>query len=117
VFATVVNRTKDRIIGDRIKIADTFLSRFLGLLGKKGISPGEGVLIVPCNSVHTLFMRFTIDVIFLDERMKVIKILPLLKPYRFSPIVRGAHSVLELAEGEIERIGIEVDDLLEVISE
>ncbi|HID57063.1 TPA: DUF192 domain-containing protein [Candidatus Poribacteria bacterium] len=116
MFVTVVDRTKDRIVGERIKVADTFWSRFLGLLGRKGISPGEGVLLLPCSSVHTLFMRFAIDVLFLDERMKVVKVLPSLKPYRFSPIVRGAHSVLELAEGEIERIGIEVGDLLEVIS-
>lgn len=116
MYAKVVNRTKDRIIGERIKIADTFWSRFIGLLGKKEISPGEGVLILPCNSVHTLFMRFTIDVVFLDEGMRVMRVLPSLKPYRFSPIVRGAHCVLELAEGEIGEKGIEVGDLLEVIS-
>lgn len=115
MFATVINRSKEVTIGDRIKIADTFWSRLIGLLGRKEIAPGEGILILPCNSVHTLFMRFTIDVLFLDERMAVLRTLPSLKPYRISPIVRGAHSVLELAEGEIERKGIEVGDLLEVI--
>jgi uncharacterized protein len=64
----VVNRTRGTVVGDRVRTARTFLSRLVGLLGTAAIADGEGLWIVPCRSVHTLGMRYPIDVAFLDAR-------------------------------------------------
>ena len=64
----VVNRTRGTVVGDRVRTARTFLSRLVGLLGTAAIADGEGLWIVPCRSVHTLEMRYPIDVAFFDAR-------------------------------------------------
>ena len=63
------------------------------------MAPEEGLWIVPCAMIHTLFMRFPIDVVFLDRELKALRVVESLKPWRVSPWVLGAHSVLELAGG------------------
>ena len=96
----------------RARVADSFWSRGVGLLGRRSLPPAEGLLIRPCSSVHTLFMRFTIDVVYLDEAWRVVKVVHRLKPWRFSA-GRGAKMVLELQGGEAERIGIADGAVLE----
>ena len=64
----VVNRTREMLLGDKVRTASTFFSRFVGMLGTAAIADGEGLWIVPCRSVHTLGMRYPIDVAFLDAR-------------------------------------------------
>lgn len=95
-----------------VKVADTFLSRLIGLLSRSGIGVGEGLLITPCASIHTFFMRFTIDVIFLDNTNKVLGFSSSVKPNRVRFAPRGTHSVLEVAEGNVIRTGIHLDDIL-----
>jgi uncharacterized protein len=87
--------------GDSIscKVADTFWSRFMGLMGKKSVPPGEGLLITPCDSIHMFFMKFAIDVLFLDKNYKIVKIVRGLKPRKFVGTVRNAFQVVELLEG------------------
>jgi uncharacterized membrane protein (UPF0127 family) len=76
-----------------IRIANTFGSRFLGLMGKK---KGEyGLLLIPCNSVHTFFMRYNLDAVFLDKNNKIISIKRLIKPFSLVPPVPKARKVLE----------------------
>lgn len=87
------------------RVADSIWSRGRGLLGRRGLEPREGLLIRPSSSVHTWFMRFPIDVVYLDREWRVTKVVPDLKPWRFS-WGRGAHMVLELAAGEASRRGI-----------
>ena len=70
----VVNRTREIVLGEKVRTAGTFLSRFVGLLGTAAIGEGEGLWIVPCRSVHTLGMRYPIDVAFLDARGIVVGI-------------------------------------------
>jgi uncharacterized membrane protein (UPF0127 family) len=87
------------------QLADSIWTRGRGLLGRRGLAPQEGLLIRPCSSVHTWFMRFAIDVVYLDADGCVTKVVPDLKPWRFS-WGRGANMVLELPSGEAARQGI-----------
>lgn len=94
----------------KLNRAETIAERIVGLLGKKSLPEGHGLLLAPCNQVHTLFMRFTIDVVFLDSANTVIKICRGLKPWKFSPLIWGAKAVLEMSEGGADRL--EVGDQL-----
>ena len=98
---------------DRCRVADRPLARMRGLLGRRELPPGEGVLLRPAASVHTWFMRFPIDVVFLDRELRVLKVVPQLAPWRVAS-GRGARAVLELAAGECERRGIRPGDRLVV---
>ncbi len=84
-----------------------------GLLGRRDLPRGEGILLRPAASVHTWFMRFPIDVVFLDRELRVLKVVPGLGPWRMAS-GRGARAVLELAAGECERRGLEAGDRLVV---
>jgi hypothetical protein len=83
------------------EVADTIASRARGLLGRRSLPEGQGLLIEPCNSVHTWFMSFSIDVIYLSQDDSVLKVATRLKPYRFSWGGRQAKRVLELAAGAV----------------
>jgi len=98
-------------IGDRIEIADSFWSRFHGLLGRSGLAEGEGLLISPCRSVHCFGMKFAIDAIFLDKDYRVVSIHPHLQP-RAMASNRKARHVLELKAGEAARHNIQVGEQL-----
>ena len=84
-----------------MRLADAPAERAVGLLGRISMSRQEGLWIVPCAMIHTLFMRFAIDVVFLDRELKAVRVIEGLKPWRLSPWVLGAHSVLELAAGAL----------------
>lgn len=79
-------------------IADTFFRRFRGLMLRKSLNPGEGLLLQNCSSIHCCFMRFSIDVVYLSEEMDVVKI-ETVKPWRIGSFVPGAAHVLEMEEG------------------
>jgi uncharacterized membrane protein (UPF0127 family) len=92
----------------RIEVADTVWKRSVGLIGRRSLESGSGLWIAPCNGIHTLFMRFAIDVIFLNEAGEVIHLAPSLKPWRiFGPILKSC-VVIELPAGTIERSGIKL---------
>lgn len=90
----------------RLEIARSSWARFMGLMGRDTIEPGNGLLLEPCNSIHMFFMRFAIDVLFLDRRGKVKKVMLNLKPWRISPIVFGARSTVELRAGTLTDHGL-----------
>ncbi len=89
----------------RLCTASTFWQRLVGLLGRKGLDADEALLIIPCNNVHTCFMRFSIDVVFLDRDGAIVATVPRLRPWRIAAS-RPAHACLELAGGGIERFGL-----------
>src|SRR5688500_9528942 len=95
----VINRTRDRILGDKVREARTFADRFVGLMGRQDLPIGDGLHIVPCNSIHTFFMKIAIDVAFLDAGGRIVKLIPAMPPWRASSIYFGAKSVLELPAG------------------
>ncbi|MBI4347952.1 MAG: DUF192 domain-containing protein [Elusimicrobia bacterium] len=114
-FARLIarNKTQGRVVADRVERADTAAARSKGLLGRDSMEAGEGLWIVPCPMIHTFFMRFPIDVLFLDKQNRVVRVIESLKPWRLSPWVFRAHSVLELAGGSL-RGSVEEDDVLEI---
>jgi uncharacterized membrane protein (UPF0127 family) len=98
-----------RVVCERCVIADTLTRRLRGLLGLRGLPPGEGIVLRPGWSIHTAFMRFPIDVIYVDADQVVMKVVPNLRPWRASTC-RGARDVVELAAGECARSGLEPGD-------
>jgi uncharacterized membrane protein (UPF0127 family) len=109
----VVNRTRGVLLGDKVRTASTLLARFVGLLGTAAIAEGEGLWIVPCRSVHTLGMRYPIDVAFLDARGVVVGILEGLPPNRVGRVFREARGALELRSGILAATGTVPGDRLE----
>ena len=96
---------------ERCVDAHSMLARMRGLLGRSSLAPEEGILLRPASSVHTWFMRFPIDVVFLDRELSVLRVVRRLRPWR-TAYGRRAAAVLELAAGESERRGIRVGDRL-----
>jgi uncharacterized protein len=108
----VRNRTRESVLADAAEIADTSATRRKGLLGRGTLRPGEGLWIVPCGAIHTFFMRFPIDVVYLDRKKRVKKIRSGVTPWRLSGCLT-AHSVLELPAGAISRSGTRRGDQLD----
>lgn len=107
------NRTKGISLGDRVERAETFFRRLAGLLGRPPLSEGEGLWIAPCRSVHSIGMRGAIDVLFIDERGKVIGAYPRFTPMRITRIFREAKGALELPEGVLYRTATAMGDVVE----
>jgi len=103
--------SEGQVVCERCEIADGPFMRMRGLLGRKSLSRGQGLLIRPTWSIHTWFMLFAIDVVFLDRELRVLKIKQQLRPWRAAARWR-AHSALELPAGECARLGLAVGDCL-----
>jgi uncharacterized membrane protein (UPF0127 family) len=110
-----VNQSKATVIGDTIAVADSFLTRFLGLMGKRSLAAGSGLWITPSSGVHTCWMCIPIDVVALDRNLRVVKICHAVRPWRLSGLSFRTRSVIELASGQIRACGLEVGDLLEIV--
>ncbi len=110
----VRNQSRNTSLGDRIRLADTSLSRFVGLLGKKSLASGTGLWIMPSNGVHTFGMAFSIDVVFLDAKHRVVQLRENLRPFRLTSLNWSARSVLELPVTTIRASQTEVGDDLEL---
>jgi uncharacterized membrane protein (UPF0127 family) len=108
----VRNLTRGSGVAARVRHADRAWSRIVGLLGRRSLAEDEGLLLTPCTSIHTFFMRFPIDILYLDREHVVVKAVRALRPFRFSARLTGGHSVLELSPGAIEASGTQVGDRL-----
>ncbi len=106
------NETKGMAVAEHLRVADNIWSRFWGLLGRRSLSEGHGLLLQPSSSIHTAFMRFTIDAVFLDKRNRVVKVVPQVKPFRIAASLGRAHSVLELPAGAAAQARVERGDQL-----
>jgi len=93
------------VVVEHCHVAETALARLRGLLGRSGLSSGEGMLLRPTSSIHTAFMRFAIDVVFLDRSDRVVKVASELRPWRVAACP-GARAVLEVGAGEAARRGL-----------
>jgi len=102
---------RGQVVCECCQVADGFLTRLRGLLGRSRLDRGAGMLFEPGNSVHTIGMCFPIDVLYLDRDLTVLKVVQRLRPWRLSAC-RRAHVVLELAAGECERLALAVGDRL-----
>jgi uncharacterized membrane protein (UPF0127 family) len=111
----VRNLTRASMLGDSVHVARTGRERNLGLLRYDALEPGHGLWIVPCEGIHTFFMKFAIDVIYLDRQKRVRKTVRQLRAWRLSMCL-PAHSVLELPVGTIDRSATEKGDQLEFVT-
>src|SRR5208283_4443594 len=111
---SVVNTTRETVLGESIGVAETSLSRMVGLLGKSGLEPGAGLLIIPSQAVHTVAMRFAIDVVFVDRNWRVVHVRPAMAPYRMTGLHWKAHFVLELPTGVIAQTSTSIGDQLAI---
>jgi uncharacterized membrane protein (UPF0127 family) len=110
-MARVVNQTKGTVVAERVGHARSFWRRFRGLMLQSSLDGDSGLLIEPSGSIHTAFMRFPIDAVFLDKQRQVVKVTTV-KPWR-AALSRG-HSVLELPAGRAALAGVETGDRLSI---
>lgn len=106
------NQTRQVVLVESGEMARSLLARARGLLGHAPLVAGEGMLIVPCQSIHTFFMSFPIDVAFLDKENRIIHMIPAMPRGRLSPHLFRSHAVLELPAGALAATGTQVNDVL-----
>ena len=111
----IINKSNNKLLADKVKIAGNFIDRLVGLLNRSDLSMGEGLLIVSCNSIHSFGMRFNFDAAFLDKNNKVVHVIKKMRAWRVSPIIFKAHSVLELPAGALNEAEVKIGDYLEFI--
>jgi uncharacterized membrane protein (UPF0127 family) len=111
----IFNVTKNKWIAENAALAEKLVSRMIGLLGRKSLPNGCALIIRPCKGVHTCFMRFPIDCLFINQEHVVLHVIGSLQPWRISPMVRGSWCVIELPAGAAIATGTETGDQLEII--
>ena len=111
----IENQTRNTVLADQGRVADNFFSRLKGLMGVPVLKQGEGLLLKKEKSIHTFFMRFPIDVIYINSRGKVIKIDQNMVPNRIGRYVSQSDSILELPAGTIEETETAVGDQLKFL--
>jgi uncharacterized membrane protein (UPF0127 family) len=109
------NITRATTVGTRITLADTSLTRLLGLVGRRRLDAGCGLLIRPSFGIHTFGMLFSIDVVALSRNLRVLKLWHRLAPFRVTSIHLKTHSMLELPAGQISNCQMQVGDQLELL--
>lgn len=112
----LINTTKNTVLAENVIVAKSIFARMKGLLGKRRLQENHAVMLVPCKSIHTCFMQFTIDVVFVDNKNTVVKALSNVKPFRLSPLVFNASFAIELPAGVIKATNTAESDtiLLEI---
>lgn len=114
-YVTVVNASTGRVLAQRAAIAETFLSRFLGLQFRRSLPPGNGLVLLPTNSIHMLFMFMRIDAVFVDDAGRIVRVVRRLRPWTIGPIVPNALYCIELPPGASE--GAELGHTVELRAE
>lgn len=109
-----LNVTRQTQVAAEVDVADNYFKRLLGLMGKPGLPPQRGLWIVPCKDIHSCFMRFEFDALFVDKANRVVHMEQRMKPWRISKFVKASHAVLELPPGTIEATGTQIGDQLEL---
>ncbi len=110
----VYNSTQNSLIADEVEVAQNFVTRTFGLIPKKSLNEGEGLVIKPCCSIHTFFMKFYLDVLFVNRKNEVVAPYENVKPWRILPIHLTSHYVIELPAGEISAKNIKKGDLITI---
>lgn len=108
----VYNQTKETFLAFRVQVADSFLGRLIGLLGKRSLQPDGGVWIVPANAIHTIGMLFSFDLVLIDKHFKVVGLRELVRPFSITRPNLRAESVLELPAHTIFKSRTEIGDQL-----
>ena len=108
----VINQTRNTVLISQVRMADTFLLRLRGLLGSQPLNQGEGLILVGEKSIHTFFMGFSIDVVYVNKEYQVILTQEDMVPYRLGPLVFNSAYVLEMPIGTIAQTNTQVGDQL-----
>lgn len=111
---SLINRSKNVVVAETVEDAKSLWSRMRGLLGRDGMPAGQALWISPCNSIHTFFMKFSIDAVFVDNQLVVRKVIRDLSPWRLVLPVWNARSVFELAAGQATTDRVSEGDQLHV---
>jgi uncharacterized membrane protein (UPF0127 family) len=107
----VVNRRSGEVLAERAELADNLWTRFLGLMGRRELAPGGGLVLRPGGGIHMWFMRIPLDVVHVDSHDQVTHVLRGIKPWRFGPLFVGGKLAIELPVSAAERtqVGDEID--------
>jgi uncharacterized membrane protein (UPF0127 family) len=105
---------RNQVLADKTIVAASHWARMRGLLGRRAILSGEGLLIGHAKAIHTIGLRFSIDVAFLDSNGRVVHMIHHMKPFRISPLVRASAMVLELPAGVLQRTGTVLGDYVQI---
>ena len=108
-----MNSTRGTVLGECVRVADTSVTRMVGLLGERELGAGDGLLIVPSQGIHTWGMRFPIDVVVLDDDWNTIAVRRAMRPFRMTRIFLKAAAVLELPAGTVDSTSTAVGDVIE----
>ena len=114
MFFRIMAKSDRRVVAERALLANSFLKRFKGLMFNKKMKGYDAIMLKPCNSIHTFFMNYAIDAIFLDKKLKIIKIKRNLKPWRITPVYFYSASVIELEGGCLDK-NVKKGDELELV--
>ncbi len=109
----IVNVTQSTTLASYATVADSFWSRGKGLIGRRRALEDYGLVIRPCNAIHTCFLSYPIDVLYLDQQSRVLRIFPSLRPWRIGPIVWRSKTVIELPAGTAAQTGTMIGDIIE----
>lgn len=110
----VRNASRGRLIAERAELAQNVWRRAVGLIGRRGWSSADGIIIEPCSAVHSFFMHFAIDIVHVASDGRVLRTTEAMRPWRIGPIVRGSRWVLELPAGTLAGTKTQVGDRLHV---
>lgn len=110
----IFHRATGECLAEEVVLANTFLKRLRGLMFRRRLAPIEALWLRPCNGVHTFWMLFAIDVIFLDHELRIVKLVENMRPFRVTKPHLRARSVLEMEAHRISKVGLKVGDQLEV---
>jgi uncharacterized membrane protein (UPF0127 family) len=110
----IKNKRTNEVILEKVYVADTFFERLKGLMGKKGLEPGEALLIKPCSSVHSFHMKFLFDVAFFDKNNKMVHVIHSMKPLKTSPVIRKSKFAIETS-GDYLKTKLQADDEIEIL--
>lgn len=114
-YLIATNLTRNIQLTDCARVADDVFTRLVGLLRDRQLAHGDGLWIIPCNSIHSIGMKFDFDAVFLDKELRVVHLMHVMKPWRISKMVFSAHSVLEVPAGIIAKTGTEMGDQFEMV--
>ena len=112
--ARVINVTRDAVLSERAEVADTFISRFFGLMGRRPLAPGSGLILQPGGAVHNFFVFQTIDVLHLAEGGRVTHVVEGLRPWRLGPLRVGSSATVELPPGTARATETRPGDIVEL---
>jgi len=110
----IINLTKNQVLAEEVLLSTNFLKRLKGLLGYKSLEKNQAMILRPANSVHTFFMRFPIDVLFVDRNKIVVKIFRNMKPFKVTGVYLKSAFVIESSAGVIDSTQTAEGDCLQI---